>query len=187
MKIISGILKGRVIKGYDILGTRPTMDRVKESIFGMIQNYLNEAIVLDLFAGTGNYGIEALSNGAKYTYFNDFNKKCIKLIQNNLTDFNLLDKSSWTNMDYMEALKYFKKQNIKFDLVFLDPPYKELINSKILNYLVDNQLLNDKALVICETLEKSPCQVMHIELFKERSYGDKRVYIYKFQKEITNI
>ena len=71
MKVISGKLKGRKIVGYDIEGTRPAMDRVKESIFGSIQNYINDSIVLDLFSGSGNYGIESISNGAKLAYFND--------------------------------------------------------------------------------------------------------------------
>ena len=87
MKIISGTLKGRKINGYDIEGTRPTMDRVKESLFGMIQEYVKESLCLDLFAGSGNLGLEAISNGAKMCYFNDKNIKCIKTIQKNIVDF----------------------------------------------------------------------------------------------------
>ena len=93
MKVISGILKGRNITGYEIVGTRPTMDRVKESIFSMIQDNVKESMVLDLFAGSGNYGIEAISNYAKFVYFNDYNKECIKVIRKNLDNFNVLDKA----------------------------------------------------------------------------------------------
>ena len=75
MKIISGSLKGRKIIGYDIEGTRPTMDRVRESLFAMIQNHLPNSIVLDLFAGCATLGLEALSNGSKLCYFNDINKR----------------------------------------------------------------------------------------------------------------
>ena len=71
MKIISGEFKGRNIEGYQIIGTRPTMDRVKESIFAMIQDNIKNSLVLDLFAGSGNYGIESLSNYAQFAYFND--------------------------------------------------------------------------------------------------------------------
>ena len=78
MKVISGILKGRNIKGYDIDGTRPTMDRVKESLFASIQDYISGSIVLDLFAGSGNLGIEAISNGSSKCYFVDNNRNCIK-------------------------------------------------------------------------------------------------------------
>ena len=81
MRVISGTLKGRNIIGYNINGTRPTMDRVKESIFGTIQNYIKDSIVLDLFAGSGNLGIEAISNGAKHCYFVDNNIEAIKVIK----------------------------------------------------------------------------------------------------------
>ena len=77
MRVISGSLKGRNIKGFNIEGTRPTMDRVKMSVFGSIQNYIKDSIVLDLFAGSGNLGIEAISNGCKYCYFIDNNKNAI--------------------------------------------------------------------------------------------------------------
>ena len=84
MKIISGKYKGRVLEGFDINGTRPTMDRVKESLFGTIQNYVPNSIVLDLFSGSGNLGIEALSEGAKYAYLVDSNSKAINIIKKNI-------------------------------------------------------------------------------------------------------
>ena len=74
MRVISGYLKGRNILGYNTPGTRPTMDRVKESMFAIVQDYIKDSVCLDLFAGTGNLGIEAISNGAKKVYFNDRNK-----------------------------------------------------------------------------------------------------------------
>ena len=75
MKVISGLYKGRIIEGFDMDGTRPTMERVKESLFATIQNNINGAVVLDLFSGSGNLGIEALSEGAKYAYLVDYNVK----------------------------------------------------------------------------------------------------------------
>ena len=119
MKIISGSLKGRIIKGYDIEGTRPTMDRVKESLFGMIQTYISDKVVLDLFAGTGNLGFEAISNGAKLCIFNDKNKKCTSLIKENINIFNIKSKAVVLNLDCKKALEYIKENNIKLDLVFL--------------------------------------------------------------------
>ena len=110
MKVISGKYKGRIIKGFNIDGTRPTMDRVKESVFGMIQNYVEGSVVLDLFAGTGNYGIEALSNGAQFAYFNDHNKKCFKVINDNLKEFHLEAKSIVLSVDYLEALRFLEKK-----------------------------------------------------------------------------
>ena len=180
MKIISGKLKGRKINGYDILGTRPTMDRVKESIFAMIQDKISNAIVLDLFAGSGNLGIEAYSNGAKCVYFNDLNKKCVNLIRDNLNSFNGLDNNYVINLDYMECLNYLANKKVRFDLVFLDPPYKDMIIEKILNDLLLKKLLNNKALIVCETLNNLDYTSNNIVLYKERSYGDKKVFIYQY-------
>ena len=180
MRVISGKLKGRIIDGYNILGTRPTMDRVKESIFGMIQDYINNSVVLDLFAGTGNYGIECISNGSKYVYFNDHNKKCIDVINYNLSKMNILNESKLTNLDYKAALNYYKNNNIKFDLVFLDPPYKENIINEILSFLIKNDLLNINCLVICEFTKTEEFINDSLQLFKEKKYGEKYVFIYKY-------
>jgi len=180
VKVISGSLKGRNIEGYGILGTRPTMDRVKESVFGMIQNHLKESIVLDLFSGSGNYGIEAISNGASKVFFNDYNKKCIKVIKNNLERFNVLKQAVITNLDYKKALDFYKEEGITFDLVFLDPPYKDRIIDDILNFINDNNLLNDKGLVICELTSNNLLETYgNLVLYKERSYGEKNVVIYQ--------
>ena len=84
MKIISGKYKGKKIKGYDIEGTRPTMDRVKESIFGIIQGYVKDSVVLDLFAGSGSLGLEAISNGAKKLVLIDNNKKVCDVLKENI-------------------------------------------------------------------------------------------------------
>ena len=132
MKVISGILKGRNIKGYDIDGTRPTMDRVKESLFASIQDYISGSIVLDLFAGSGNLGIEAISNGARGTYFVDINPICIKVIKENIRNFNIEEESFVIKKDYESALKEFGSKEIKFDIIFIDPPYKYCIKKYLL-------------------------------------------------------
>ena len=91
MKIISGLYKGRTLKGYNLDGTRPTMDRVKESLFAMIQNNISNSLILDLFSGSGNLGIEALSNGASYAYLVDKNPKAVKTINDNIKDLNIFN------------------------------------------------------------------------------------------------
>ena len=179
-KVISGKLKGRNINGFNISGTRPTMDRVKESVFSIIQNNIKDSIVLDLFSGSGNLGIEALSNYAKLVYFNDKNKKCIKVIKENLDNFNVLDSSILLNMDYKEALNYLANKKITFDIVFLDPPYKDIIIDKIMDILLEKKLLNKDALVICEVNTNLVYQNDNYILYKEKKYGDKKVLIYKY-------
>lgn len=179
MKIISGKLKGKKILGYDIAGTRPTMDRVKESVFAMIQDYVYDSVVLDLFSGSGNYGIESLSNGSKIVYFNDKNKECVKIIHDNLQNCHVLDNSVITNMDYQEALNYYQKKEVKFDLVFLDPPYKEHIINNIIDLLLEKKLLKKNSLVICELTNEEDYQSNQLILYKKRKYGEKIVLIYK--------
>ena len=180
MKVISGILKGRNIIGYNIDGTRPTMDRVKESIFAMIGVNVRESIVLDLFAGTGNYGIEALSNYAKFVYFNDYNKKCTKVIKENLEKFNILDKAKILNMDYKKCLTFLKEEKREFDLVFLDPPYKLNVIDEIMTILEKNNLLKINSYVIVEmTYDNLKEKYNNLVRIKKRKYGEKIVYIYK--------
>ena len=183
MRVISGILKGRKIDGYNIKGTRPTMDRVKESIFAMIQDNIKDSIVLDLFSGSGNYGIESISLGSNLVYFNDINKECINVINKNINNFNINDKSIILNMDYKKCLKYIKDNNIMLDLVFLDPPYKEHIIDSILLYLTNNNILNNNALVITEFMNDNlKDKYNKLELIKSRTYGEKKVNIYKYKE-----
>lgn len=180
MKVISGKLKGRKILGYDIDGTRPTMDRVKESIFGSIQGYLDNAIVLDLFAGSGNLGIEAISNGASICYFVDNNKKCINIIKDNIKQFKIEDNSIVINSDYRQVLKYFKDNSIKFDIIFIDPPYKYNIMNEMLEIVRDYTLLNNNGIIILEySIDKLNDNIDGYKLLKYKRYGDKYVSIYK--------
>lgn len=178
MKIISGEFKGRVIKGYDIDGTRPTMDRVKESLFGIIQNYVDDSTVLDLFAGTGNLGFESLSNGAKYCYFNDINPKCTLSINKMILELNLKNKTTVLNMNYKKALNKFIEEDIKFDLIFLDPPYKMENLNEVIDIIYKNNLLKKNGLVICE-VDTLYLNVLVYEKIKERKYGNKYIIIYK--------
>ena len=180
MKVISGSLKGRNIKGYNIEGTRPTMDRVRESIFGTIQNYVKDSIVLDLFAGSGSLGIEALSNGARYCYFVDNNKEVIKVLKDNISTFNITKTSNIIQEDYKQALNHFKDKNIKFDLIFLDPPYKYQVIEEIINYITEYDLLSKNGLIICEfQLDKLQEKYEDLTLIKSKKYSDKYVYIFK--------
>ena len=150
MKIISGNLKGRTIKEYQIEGTRPTMDRVKESLFAIIQNKVSNSIVVDLFAGSGNLGIEAISNGSKHCYFNDINRECVKAISKTIQNFDISNFATVLNKNWLECLKYLKSIDIKLDLVFLDPPYKMECLNEVIEKIVEYDLLNKEALVVCE-------------------------------------
>ena len=178
MRVISGILKGRKIYGYDIEGTRPTMDRVKESVFGSIQDYIKDAMVLDLFAGSGNLGIEAISNGCKYCYFVDNNIKCIDIINKNINNFNIKDKSRVLYVDYNKGIKFFNEKNIKFDIIFIDPPYDYHNINKCINNIIKYNILNNSGLLILEYRDdKIDIDNNLFKIKNNKRYGDKFIYI----------
>lgn len=179
MRIISGKYKGKKLNGYDIKGTRPTQDRVKESLFAMIQNDLRDATVLDLFAGSGNLGIEALSNGADFTYFIDNSSKCIEVLNKNLKSIQETN-SKTLNLDYKKALEYFRENNITFDIIFLDPPYNLNCLDFILEKIIGYNLLNEDGVIICEyEFDNFKENYNQLELEKEKKYGYKNIRIYR--------
>lgn len=184
MRVISGSLKGRVINNYHIVGTRPTMDRVKESIFATLGAKVKDSVVLDLFCGSGSLGIEALSNGCKYCYFNDSNKIVISKLNEILHLFKIDNVSKTMCLDYKKSLVYFKHNKICFDIVLLDPPYKDLIINDVLSILDSYKLLNNNAIVICEYRINTNYPSDRYELVKNKKYGDKYVNIYKYHKEV---
>lgn len=149
MRIISGKYKGKQLQGFDIEGTRPTMDRVKESLFGMIQNNIKDSICLDLFAGSGSLGIEALSNGAKKCYFVDKHKDISQILKKNLVG---IDNSVFIQKDYQIALQELK--GIQFDVIFLDPPYKENLINPAVKLILEYDLLKTNGIIICEYEEE---------------------------------
>lgn len=177
MKVISGFLKGRKIEGFDICGTRPTMDRVKESLFGIIQNNIKDSVCLDLFAGSGNLGIEAISEGANYCYFVDKNKKAINTIKRNISNFSIEEFSSIINMDYKLFLSTTKE---KFDIIFIDPPYKTDYIENSIKLIEKYSILNHNGLIICESDDLN--KITYSDGFiviKEKKYGDKVIIILK--------
>ena len=174
MRVISGKYKGKKLEGFNIEGTRPTMDRVKESLYGSIQNYVKNSIVLDLFAGSGSLGIEALSNGAIFCYFCDNSKEAIKILNKNLVN---IDNVFIYNKDYKEALKDLKNKQIKLDIIFIDPPYKlNLINDSI-QKILEYDLLNKNGIIVCEY--ENEIIECNLELIKEKRYGTTFIKIYK--------
>ena len=185
MRVISGTLKGRIIKGYNVLGTRPTMDRVKESIFGTIQNYVKDSVCLDLFAGSGNLGIEALSNGSKYCYFVDNNKEILKVLKDNINTFNLNDKCNISLLDYNKALEYFKDKELKFDLIFIDPPYLKNLIPEAMEIIDEKSMLDPDGLIVTkiDTSEEIFQGTRRIKLTRTKVYGNTTVCLYKMEDE----
>jgi len=178
IRVISGIYRSRLLKGHNIIGTRPTMDKVKESIFSIIQSNIEDSICLDLFAGSGSLGIEAISNGAKYVYFIDNKKEAISVLKENISSLKITNCTILLN-DYNKALKYFKDNNIKFDLIFLDPPYKQYLIKNVLQTIIEYDLLNEYGKVICEYEDEDlKDEYSNLKCIKTKNYGNKNIKIY---------
>ena len=176
LKIISGKYRGLSLTGDTIEGTRPTMNRVKESVFAMIQGQLRNSICLDLFAGSGSLGLEALSNGAQKCYFVDNNKIVINTIRNNMQKLHITEECLVIQQDYKTALLDFKKQGLQFDIIFLDPPYKFHLVNDCLNKIKEYNLLNDDGIIVCE-YESEIIDNVAFQVLKKRVYGSKKVMI----------
>ncbi len=175
MRVISGKYKGKKLEGFLISGTRPTMDRVKESLFAILQGELKEKSVLDLYAGSGALGIEALSNGAKEAYFVDSGKEIGKILKKNLVG---IENATVLLMDVKEAISTLQKKSLSFDIVFLDPPYQECLITPTLMMLPP--LLKEGSLLICEYEKETIIVPSSYHLWKEKTYGDKKIAIYKY-------
>ena len=178
MRIISGKYRGTILKGHNIDGTRPTMDRVKESLIAMVQTNLKNAVILDLFTGSGSVGLEMISNGAKSAYLVDKNPKVIETLKVNLKKLNPDEQVNLIKKDFKDACLYFKNNNIKFDVIFLDPPYELKYINPSIKLIKEYNLLNEDGIIICES-EFEEVDKQSYEIYKERKYGSKKIIILK--------
>lgn len=151
LRIIGGKYRHLIIKAPDVSSTRPTTDKVREALMSALAFDLPDSVVLDLFAGSGALGLEALSRGAKKAYFGDNNKKAYFTIIENIKKLKVEEETKVFFGDYKQVLNKIKLTNEKLDIVFLDPPYiKKELYDEVVNYLFDNDMLSDNAIVIKE-------------------------------------
>lgn len=183
MRVITGKVKGFKIKAPKGLKTRPTTDRIKESLFNIIGTLYEESIVLDLFSGSGNIGIEFLSRGAKECHFVDNDMESIKVIKENLNKTKLINQSNVHKKDSISALKYFSSNKIKFDYIFMDPPYNKDLSLSTLLEIEKNDLLNEEGYLIIEheTELDLPESLNNIYKFDLRKYGITSISFYKYK------
>ena len=183
MRIITGEYRGRRLEspaGYDV---RPTSDKVKEAVFNIIMNEVWDATCVDLFAGTGNLGLEALSRGAKKCYFGDNSRESINLIKNNVKMCRAEDKSVIIAGDYSKILS---RINEKVNIFFLDPPYKDGLYENCLEIIDSLDLLSEEGIIVAEhgVRDYVPETVGSLEIIKERKYGKIMVTIYAKKSEV---
>ena len=176
MRVIAGKYRGRKLNEFDINSTKPTLDRVKEAIFSSIQFDIINACVLDLFSGTGGMGIEAISRGAKKTYFVDIEDKAIKLIKSNLKNIN--ENYEICKKDYANFLK--ENTDKKFDIVFIDPPFNTDYAEQAIDFLIDNDMLGDKGIIVYEKSKDKKYDKDYSNFKKSvKTYGSVEVIIFR--------
>ena len=175
MRVISGSARGTKLNTIESKQTRPTLDRVKESLFNIIKNEIQEATVLDLFSGSGAIGIEFLSRGAKKAFLCDKSQEAIKMINKNHEKTRLTKLATVMNKDYKKCLEELKKINEKIDIAFIDPPYEADLAVDAVKKLIDLNLLNEQSSIIIETdqeqREKEKLEALGIMLSDCRKYG----------------
>jgi 16S rRNA (guanine966-N2)-methyltransferase len=185
VRVISGTAKGRPLKAVPGTGTRPTTDKVKEAVFSMIGPYFGGGQGLDLFAGTGGLGIEALSRGLDHAIFIDLDKASIQVIHDNLKATGFTGQAEVYRNDAVRALKPLAKRELRFDLIFLDPPYRMKHVDAILLQLEQLKLVHNKATVLVEhdALHHYADIIGSFHVRKRALYGETAITIYHFQQD----
>lgn len=173
MRVIAGRARRTQLKTVEGMDTRPTTDRIKETLFNMINNEIYDTVFFDLFSGSGAIGIEALSRGAKSAVFVENNRNALKCIKENLEKTHLKECGMVWEMDVLDAIKKAGRENIKFDYIFMDPPYNKGIEKEVLNSLADSSIITEDTVIIVEAsmeTEFDYIENMGYETIKRKEY-----------------
>ncbi len=184
MRVICGSARGRRLFSPKNSLIRPTADRVKESLFNILNSQItgyDDCRALDIFAGTGNLGIEALSRGAASAVFIDSQKESVALVIKNLRMLGFADRGRVIERDAISALRSLEKREPPFQLLFIDPPYRQGLAERVLEYLAASNLIDENSLVIAEISsgELLPVAFDSLEEFDRRVYGDTAIVFYR--------
>jgi 16S rRNA (guanine966-N2)-methyltransferase len=174
MRIISGMSKGRRLATPKSQAIRPTSDRVKESIFNVLGEAVEGKVVLDLFAGTGNLGIEALSRGATRSLFVEKGRQAIRLIQKNLSQCGLEGRSEIIPKDVNRAIGILKQRGESFDLILMDPPYEKGLIARTLDKLDSHRIYHEDSILVIEHDRREPLPgiIVGWNLIRQKGIGD---------------
>lgn len=188
MRIITGTAKGTKLKAPSGLDTRPTADRVKESVFNILGDIVVDARVLDIFAGTGNLGLEALSRGGKSAVFVDHSQESIEIIKENAHRTKLVDLTEIYKNDVLRALDRLAQSEHSFDLLFCDPPYKKGFVQTVLEKIDKQPIMADRGIIVMEHSrhEKIADEWENLELRRTERYGATLIsfLLYKTKQEV---
>lgn len=181
LRIIAGEHRGRILKTVIGNNTRPTSDKVKESLFNILQNKLPESYVLDLFSGTGNLGLEALSRGSKGVVFVEKDSKALAVLRDNCKALDYMDYIDILPIDVLKAIPELSLKNKVFDIVFMDPPYNKDLEIPAVSALQSYNLLNENGIIIIEHLDKDlqPDRIGDFIQYDFRLYGHTGLSFYR--------
>jgi 16S rRNA (guanine(966)-N(2))-methyltransferase RsmD len=186
MRIISGINKGKKLYAPEGAQVRPTGDKIKEAVFNIIGPIDEEAVVLELFAGSGSIGIEFLARGAKHCTFIDVSRKSLNYVKKNLDLCNFNNKAKIILSEYEKAIINLSKNNEKFDYIFADPPYALNLSNNIINKVFEFDIIKSGGLLIIET-DKSEKVIDNKDTnmikYKEKIYGRTRISLIRRLEE----
>jgi len=179
MRVISGIARGMKLKTPDGFDTRPTQDRIKETLFNMLQTYIADCVFVDLFSGSGGIGIEALSRGAKKAYFVENDKNALSCIESNLTSTKLKDNAVILKTDAISSVHHIFEKEV--DIIFMDPPYDHAYEKQVLTCLKDMKYVTEDTIIIVEASLETKfdyVEELGFEIYKEKTYKtNKHVFL----------
>lgn len=179
MRVIAGSARRLPLKTVDGNNTRPTTDRIKETLFNMLQNDINDCTFLDMFSGSGAIGIEALSRGAKKAYFVDNETSAVNCIKENLLFTKLSDSGIVMECNFSTAISKLENLNVVFDIIFMDPPYNKHLELDALVKLSDSKIINHDSLIIVEASDST-----EFDYLMEYGYKIEKVKEYKTNKHV---
>ena len=184
MRVISGKARGLKLNTPKNDDVRPTTDRVKESLFNMINSYMMESDILDLFAGTGSLGIECLSRGANKCVFVDSSRESIAIVKSNIKKARVENESIVLNSDFKSAINSLAHKNAQFDVIFMDPPYYKNMFSDALSSVDDKNLLKEDGIIVVEhdTKDEFPDTIGRLYKTKDKKYGNTTITFYKVEE-----
>lgn len=184
MRIIAGKWRSRRIETRKSMATRPTLDKVREAVFSSLGGMFDGGNFLDLYAGSGANGLEAISRGMDKAYLVDCSKEAIGSIKENIKALKAEDETDVFCMKDKKALQVFLEKGIKFDYVYLDPPYAKQINDEILQFLDEHQMVTPKGMVIIESDQNDHFEkeYVHLKYVQEKKYGMSRITYYRCEE-----
>ena len=177
MRVIAGIARSVPLITPKGLETRPTSDQIKETLFNMLQGYIEGSNFLDLYAGSGQIGIEALSRGAEFAAFVEKSDEAVKCIKANVDKTKFADKSMILKLEVLSGIRTLELEKKQFDIVFLDPPYNQGLEQGILTALVGSAILNDEVIIIVEAskiTDFSFVDYLGLKIVKDKIYKNNR-------------